>query len=206
MTLEGMEGKMFAPLAYTIAIALAISLVLSLTLSPVLSSYFLRGGLENDMFLVRWLRRPYDILLAWALGHRKGSIAVVIGMFALVISLFPFLGTSFIPKMQEGTFSPNADRVPNISLPESLKMEMAMQHSMMGVRGVTSVVSRVGRGESPADPAGPNEADVLASLTPFDERSKGVTQEKIAEQMRTRLASIPGINLVMSQPISGRVD
>ncbi len=206
MTLEGMEGKMFAPLAYTIAIALAISLILSLTLSPVLSSYLLQGGSEEDTFLVRWLRRPYDFLLGWALCHRKSSIAIVVGMFALALSLFPFLGTSFIPEMQEGTLSPNADRVPNISLPESLRMEMAMQHSMMGVRGVTNVVSRVGRGESPADPAGPNEADVLASLTPFDERPKGVTQESIAEQMRERLTTIPGINLVMSQPISDRVD
>lgn len=206
MTLQGMEGKMFAPLAYTIAIALAISLLLSLTLSPVLSSYLLKGGSEEDTFLVRWLRRPYNFLLGWALGHRKTTVVVVLGLLCLALSLFPFLGTAFIPEMQEGTLSPNADRVPNISLPESLRMEMAMQKSMLGVRGVTSVVSRVGRGESPADPAGANEADVLASLTPFDERAKGVTQEKIADQMRERLAGIPGINLVMSQPISDRVD
>jgi cobalt-zinc-cadmium resistance protein CzcA len=71
MTMEGMEGKMFAPLAYTIAIALAISLLLSLTLSPVLSSYLLKGGSEADTWLVRTLRRPYDYLLRWALGHRR---------------------------------------------------------------------------------------------------------------------------------------
>ena len=206
MTLEGMEGKMFAPLAYTIAIALAISLVLSLTLSPVLSSYLLRGGSEQDTFLVRILRRPYSAMLHWTLHHRVVSVVLVIVLFGGAIGLFPFLGTAFIPEMQEGTLSPNADRVPNISLPESLRMEMAMQRTMMGIRGVSNVVSRVGRGESPADPAGPNEADVLASLTPFDERPRGMTQEKIADQMRERLAAIPGINLVMSQPISDRVD
>jgi cobalt-zinc-cadmium resistance protein CzcA len=206
MTLEGMEGKMFAPLAYTIAIALAISLVLSLTLSPVLSSYLLKGGSENDTWLVRILRRPYDYLLSWALTHRKTMVLDVILIFLGALSLFPFLGTSFIPVMQEGTLSPNADRVPNISLDESLKMEKEMQRLMLQVPGVDNVVSRIGRGESPADPAGPNEADVLASLTPFDKRPRGMNQDRIAEQIRERLAALPGINLVMSQPISDRVD
>ena len=206
MTLEGMEGKMFAPLAYTIAIALGISLILSLTLSPVLSSYLLKGGSEKDTRLVRFLRRPYNAMLHWALGHRKSMVLAVAGLFIFALCLFPFLGTAFIPEMQEGTLSPNADRVPNISLDESLKMEMQMQKSMLQVPGVTSVVSRLGRGESPADPAGPNEADVIASLVPFDERPRGMTQDGIAEKMRARLSSIPGINLVMSQPISDRVD
>ncbi len=206
MTLEGMEGKMFAPLAYTIAIALAISLVLSLVLSPVLSSYLLKGGSEDDTWMVRLLRKPYNAMLRWAIGHRKTAIVTVVLLFAGSLSLFPFLGTSFIPEMQEGTLSPNADRVPNISLDESLKMEREMQRLMLQVPGVRNVVSRVGRGESPADPAGPNEADVLASLTPFDERPHGLTQDAIAEQIRQRLAALPGINLVMSQPISDRVD
>ena len=145
-------------------------------------------------------------MLGWTLGHRKTAVLSVVGLFVLALCLFPFLGTAFIPEMQEGTLSPNADRVPNISLEESLKMEFAMQKIMAKIPGVDNVVSRLGRGESPADPAGPNEADVMASLTPFDERPKGMTQEKIAEQMRERLATIPGINLVMSQPISDRVD
>ncbi|MEG9436732.1 efflux RND transporter permease subunit [Edaphobacter sp. HDX4] len=206
MTLEGMEGKMFAPLAYTIAIALGISLLLSLTLSPILCSYLLRGGSEDDTWLVRRIRRPYNAMLQWALSHRKTTVLSVIGLFIFALCLFPFLGTAFIPEMAEGTLSPNADRVPNISLDESLRMEMAMQKTMLTVKGVDNVVSRVGRGESPADPAGPNEADVLASLTPIEDRPSGMTQEKIADQMRDKLASIPGINLVMSQPISDRVD
>jgi cobalt-zinc-cadmium resistance protein CzcA len=206
MTLEGMEGKMFAPLAYTIAIALAISLILSLTLSPILSSYLLKGGSEEDTRLVRWIRRPYNSMLYWVLGHRKASVGIVIALFTGAICLFPLLGTAFIPEMQEGTLSPNADRVPNISLDESIKMEMAMQKTMIQVPGVTSVVSRLGRGESPADPAGPNEADVIASLPPFEERPRGMTQEQVADEVRKRLSSIPGINLVMSQPISDRVD
>jgi heavy metal efflux system protein len=206
MTLEGMEGKLFAPLAYTIAIALAISLVLSLTLSPVLSSYLLKGGCEADTWLVRILRKPYEALLGWAMTHRKITVIAVIGAFCGALSLVPLLGTSFIPEMQEGTLSPNADRVPNISLEESLKMEKQMQGLMLEVPGVENVVSRLGRGESPADPAGPNEADVLASLTPHDRRPRGMSQDSIAEQIREKLTALPGINLVMSQPISDRVD
>lgn len=115
MTLEGMEGKMFAPLAYTIAIALAISLVLSLSLSPVLCTYLLKGGKEEDTFLVRILRKQYTRMLNWATQHRKLMIGGTALLFVGSLCLFPFLGTSFIPEMQEGTLSPNADRVPNIS-------------------------------------------------------------------------------------------
>jgi len=206
MTLEGTEGKMFAPLAYTIAIALLLSLALSLSLSPALSMFWLKGGTEKDTWLVRWLRAPYDRILAWAMQNRIKSVLAVVVLLALSVGLFPLLGTAFIPEMQEGTLGPNADRVPNISLDESIKMELQMQRLMRDIPGVEGVVSRLGRGESPADPAGPNEADVIANLTPVDKRPHDLTQAKIADQMRDALAKIPGINLVMSQPISDRVD
>ncbi len=206
MTLEGTEGKMFAPLAYTIAIALLLSLGLSLTLSPALSMFYLKGGNEKDTWLVRQLRKSYTPILNWALANRLKSIAAVVVLFVVSLALFPFLGTAFIPEMQEGTLSPNADRVPNISLDESIKMELQMQRQIRTVAGVEGVVSRIGRGESPADPAGPNEADVIATLAPVDDRPSELTQEVIADQMREKLSHIPGINLVMSQPISDRVD
>ncbi len=206
MTLEGTEGKMFAPLAYTIAIALLLSLGLSLTLSPALACFFLKGGKEKDTHLVAMLRRPYGHILAWAMQNKGTSVVAVVLLLVSSLCLFPFLGTAFIPEMQEGTLGPNADRVPNISLDESIKMEFQMQRLMRNIPGVESVVSRLGRGESPADPAGPNEADVIATLQPIDKRPRNLTQEKIADQMRDALVTVPGINLVMSQPISDRVD
>ena len=205
MTLEGMEGKMFAPLAYTIAIALAISLVLSMTLSPVLAAYLLKGGSEHDTLLLRLIKRPYLGLLRGALNSPKITVLVAVALFAGAISLFPYLGTSFIPEMQEGSISPNIDRVPNISLEESMKMEMQALKIVRSMPGVTKVVSRIGRGESPADAQGPNEADVMASLQPLEERPDW-PQDKIANEMRQRLSVIPGVNLVMAQPISDRVD
>jgi heavy metal efflux system protein len=171
-----------------------------------MSMFWLKGGSEKDTRFVSWLRMPYEKILGTAMKNKTISVLVVIVLFAVSLCLFPFLGTSFIPEMQEGTLGPNADRVPNISLDESIKMELQMQRLMRDIPGIESVVSRLGRGESPADPAGPNEADVIATLKPIEDRPRDLTQQKIADEMRAKLAPIPGINLVMSQPISDRVD
>lgn len=205
MTLQGMEGKMFAPLAYTIAIALGISLLLSLTLSPVLSLYMLKGGSEHETLLVRWLKRPYFALLHLATHNVLITVAIAVALLVASCAMFPYLGTSFIPELKEGTISPNADRVPNISLDESVKMELEAQRLALSVAGVQQVVSRLGRGESPTDPAGYNESDTMVTLRPLSERT-GITQDAIADQIREKLAKLPGVNLVMAQPISDRVD
>jgi heavy metal efflux system protein len=205
MTLEGMEGKMFAPLAYTIAIALGISLILSLTLSPVLSSYLLKPGNEHDTWFVKILKRPYVALLRWATHNHKKVIAASLVVFAATMSLFPLLGTSFIPELKEGTISPNMDRVPNISLDESIRMEMEAMKLVRKVTGVEYAVSRLGRGESPVDPAGYNESDMMIQLLP-DEQRKGLTQDQIGDEIRKIVSAFPGVNPVMAQPISDRVD
>jgi len=205
MTLEGMEGKMFAPLAYTIAIALGISLILSLTLTPVLSSYLLKGSNEHDTIAVRLLKRPYVSVLNWATRNGRKTIAAGVLMFAGSMALFPFLGASFIPELKEGTLSPNADRAPNISLDESVKMELESHRLIGSVAGVKQVVTRLGRGESPVDPAGYNEVDAIVQLAPADERGNR-TQDDIADEIRQRLQKLPGVNVVMAQPISDRVD
>lgn len=209
MTLEGMEGKMFSPLAFTIAIALAISLVLSLTLSPVLSSYLLKvkaGGGDHDTRVIAAMKRPYLKLLHLALDNRRRTMTVALGAFAGALLLLPFLGTAFIPEMKEGSIVPGINRVPNISLAESIKMEMQATKLIMTVPGVKSVVSGVGRGESPADPQGPNESSPIVSLKPRAEWPKGWNQDDIAEAMRDKLKVLPGVQIVMAQPISDRVD
>jgi cobalt-zinc-cadmium resistance protein CzcA len=206
MTLTGMEGKMFAPLAYTIAIALTISLVISLTLTPALSLYVLKGGDEHDTWLIRHLKRPYLKLLHLALRNPVRTVGVAGAAFVAALALVPLLGTSFIPEMKEGSVSPNMDRVANISLNESIAMEMEAMKLVRDIPGVKVVVSRLGRGDSPADPAGPNEADVIATLLPRDQWPKGWTQDTIADAMREKLARFPGVQVVMAQPISDRVD
>lgn len=208
MTLQGMEGKMFAPLAMTIAIALFISLVISLTLSPVLCSYILKGGSGEDTRFIQAIKRPYLRMLDWSLKHDKTTILAATAVFIGTILIVPFLGTSFIPEMKEGSIVPGINRVPNISLEESIKMENeAMRLIMEQVPGVKSAVSGVGRGESPADPQSQNESTPIISLKPRDEWPEGWTQDDIAEKMRIVLEqSLPGVQIVMAQPISDRVD
>jgi cobalt-zinc-cadmium resistance protein CzcA len=206
MTLEGMEGKMFAPLAYTIAIALAISLLPSLTLTPALASYALKGGAEHETWVVRTVKPVYRRLLDAALRRERTTIVGAVLLFAAALAILPFLGTSFIPEMKEGSVSPAIDRVPNISLDESIRMEQEAMRRVLQVPGVEFAVSRLGRGESPADPAGPNEADPIVTLKPRSQWPSGWTQDDIAAAIRDKLITLPGVQLAMAQPISDRID
>lgn len=202
MTLQGIEGKMFGPLALTIAMALAISLAVSLFLSPVLCSYFLKGGADHDTKLIGFLKRHYLRLLDGATVRSRLTLAVSVALLIGSLGLFPLLGKSFMPTMKEGALTPQINRVPSISLDESIRMEMDAMKEVAQVKGVKSVVSKLGRGESPADPAGPNESDPIVILDP----ESGRTQDEIDEEIRQRLSKIPGVQIVLSQPISERVD
>ena len=202
MTLQGIEGKMFAPLALTIAIALAVSLAVSLFLSPVLCSYFLKGGADHDTKLIGFLKKHYLKLLDGATSAHRTTIAVSVALLLGSLALFPLLGKSFMPTMKEGALTPQINRVPSISLDESIRMEMDAMKKVAEVPGVRMVVSKLGRGESPADPAGPNESDPIVLLDPKSHRS----QDEIDEDIRQRLSTIPGVQIVLSQPISERVD
>ncbi|MEY4764364.1 MAG: hypothetical protein RI907_1037 [Pseudomonadota bacterium] len=202
MTLQGIEGKMFAPLALTIAIALAVSLAVSLFLSPVLCSYFLKGGADHDTKLIAFLKKHYLKLLDGATHAHRTTLAVSVALLLGSLALFPLLGKSFMPTMKEGALTPQINRVPSISLDESVRMEMDAMKKVAEVPGVRMVVSKLGRGESPADPAGPNESDPIVLLDPKSER----TQDEIDEDIRKRLSTIPGVQIVLSQPISERVD
>ncbi|NJA06031.1 MULTISPECIES: efflux RND transporter permease subunit [Methylomonas] len=208
MTLQGMEGKMFAPLAYTIAIALLVSLIVSLTLSPVLCAFFLEGhDGEHDTRLIAFCKRQYLRILNLALANRLKVVAVAVGIFTATLALLPFLGTSFIPEMKEGSIVPGINRMPNISLEESINVEMQAMKMVLGIPGVKNVVSGVGRGESPADPQAQNESTPIVTLKPREEWPAGWTQDDIADAMSDALnANLPGMQVVMAQPISDRVD
>lgn len=202
MTLQGMEGKLFSPLAFTIAIALAISLIVSLTLSPVLCAYILKGGADHDTVIIARLKAAYRSLLNTALKRGKLTVTTALGLLLLSFALFPFLGKSFIPTLKEGALTPQINRVASISLSEAIEMEMEAMKAVSKVPGVKSVVSKLGRGESPADPAGQNESDPIVILDP----ESGRTQDEVDEDIRKLLEVLPGVNIVLSQPISERVD
>ena len=206
MTMQGMEGKMFSPLALTIAIALTISLILSFSLSPALCSFFLTGGSGEDTKLIQKIKTPYVNVLKKVLVNQRKVVTVAVSFFAASIVTIPFLGTSFIPEMKEGSIVPGIDRVPNISIEESINMEFKAMKAITEVPGVKSVVSALGRGESPADPQAQNESTPLVSLKPKEEWPEGWTQDDIANAIKEKLKFLPGVVLMMMQPISDRVD
>ncbi len=202
MTLQGIEGKLFSPLAFTIAIAMAISLILSLTLSPVLCSYILKRKVEQETFAITVLKSAYLRVLNKALHNEKKTIAIAVSLLLLSFLLFPFLGKSFIPTLIEGTLTPQINRVASISLSEAVEMEFEAHRLILGVVGVKSVVSKLGRGESPVDPAGQNESDPIVTLDPDTHRS----QHEINNDIRQILETLPGVQIVSSQPIAEHVD
>ncbi|MGZ0019390.1 efflux RND transporter permease subunit [Nitrosomonas sp. wSCUT-2] len=203
MTLEGMEGKTFSPLAVTIAIALLVALFVSLLLSPVLSDYLLKGGSEQDTKIVAVLKGAYLRVFNLAMHNQKKTMIIAISCLIGAFAIFPFLGTSFIPIMKEGATTPVIIRAPSISLEEAIKLETEAMKLIAAVPGVKSVVSKLGRGETPADPASQNESDPIADL---DLEGSGRTQEEIEEDIRKALSVLPGVNIVLSQPIAQRVD
>ncbi|PTQ81219.1 efflux RND transporter permease subunit [Nitrosomonas ureae] len=203
ITLEGMEGKTFSPLAMTIAIALLVSLFVSLLLSPVLSDYLLQGGSEQDTKIVAVLKNSYLRFFDLAMRNQKKTMIIAISSLIFAFALFPFLGTSFIPIMKEGAITPVIIRAPSISLDEAIKIETEAMQLIAAVPGVKSVVSKLGRGNTPADPASQNESDPIADL---DLEGSGRTQIEIEEDIRKVLEVLPGVNVVLSQPIEQRVD
>lgn len=134
------------------------------------------------------------------------KLVVKRAIIALGISLvgFVMLGKAFIPVMQEGSITPVIVRAPNISLDESIKLEFEAIKRIMTIPGVEMAVSRLDKGESPADPGQPNESDPIVTLKPLGDRD--LSQEEIAQQIREKLKTLPGIELVISQPIAARVD
>ena len=206
LTLQGMEGKMFQPLANTIIIALLVSLVLSLTLSPVLCAMTLKRGTEEDTFLLRWAKQVYLPTLRWAMGHRVTVLAVALGLLGASLALFPFLGGEFIPILNEGSISPQTIRYPSISLDRSIEIEKEMQRAVMEFPEVRMVVSKIGRSEMGNDPQEPNASDPTVSLRPMDEWTTAKTKAGLDDAIRKRIEKVPGANYLLSQPIQQRVD
>ena len=207
LSFQGMEGKMFKPMAYTIMIALMVSLVLSVTLSPVLCLLTLRAGhADSEPFVLRWAKRLYLPILRWALGHRITVLTVTGLMLIGSISLFPFLGTEFVPILNEGTMAPLTIRLPSISLDQSIKIEKEVQRAVLEFPEAEMMVSKIGRTELANDPQEPNESDSVVRLHPIETWTTASTMAGMKERVRERLALVPGANFLLSQPIQQRVD
>lgn len=206
LTLQGMEGKMFQPLAYTIMIALVVSLVFSLTLSPVLCAMALDKGSEEDTWLLRSIKRAYLPMLNWAMAHRRTVLTSALVLLGASLSLFPFLGGEFIPILNEAAIAPQMIRYPSIALEESIEIEKQMQRAVLQLPEVRTVVSKIGRTELGNDPQEPNASDPVISLVPIDQWTTAKTKQGLDDAVRKRIEEVPGANFLISQPIQQRVD
>lgn len=206
ITLQGMEGKMFSPLAFTVAIAIFSSLVLSIFVTPVLCSFFLKAGKEKESLLVRWAKRLYLPVLKTALKHRVKVLTLALILLGGSLVIIPFLGTEFIPILDEGSLTPQIIRLPSISLKESIKIEKIAQRIMMQFPEVETVVSQIGSAEIATDPMGPNLSDPIVVLKPRKFWKTAKHKEELVEKMTEALSQIPGIALNVTQPIALTVD
>ena len=204
LTLQGLEGKLFSPVALTIVFALGASLVLSLTVIPVLASLMLKSGHHGTPWLVRKLEAGYAPVLDKALGHARWVVIAAVLALVGAAALFPLIGKSFMPSLDEGDVIMQVEKLPSINLAQSAATDLLIQQRILAeVPEVRSVVARVGSDELGLDPMGLNETDSFLVLKPREEwRFK--TKEELIDALRTVGGQIPGVNLSFTQPIEMR--
>jgi len=210
LTLEGIEGKLFRPMALTVIFALAGSMLLSLTLMPVLASYVLPKHLnETEPFLIRWAKRIYHPILHFTMRQKS----VVIG-FALCVLMLAFgfvapnLGSEFVPKLSEGALAINVVRLAGTELQDSIQYNTQMERAVLKAfpDEVVHVWSRIGSAEVATDPMGLELTDVFITLKPRDQWTKATTQAELTALIQRELREMPGQRIAMTQPIEMRIN
>ncbi len=206
--LQQMEGKMFRPLALTLCFAMLGSLVVSFTIVPVLCSLFLRGRRgAGDNAIVRFLKRGYLPLLSLALRRRWTTLLVAAGVLAASLLLLPFVGTEFLPSLDEGAIAVNVVRLPSASLEGSIAVGTEMERRLLEkFPEVETVVTKTGRAEISEDPMGPEQSDVFVMLRPRKEWGTGRDKKELTTAIQEELSRIPGLRFSFSQPIALRVN
>jgi cobalt-zinc-cadmium resistance protein CzcA len=205
-TLQRHEGRIFAPMAWTVTSALVGSLLFSLTLVPLLCLLLLRKNIPHqENALVRFIKRPYLATLGWTLKHPVIVVVAALGAFGVSLALAPRLGTEFLPELNEGTIWVNANMPPGISVEQARSYCRQMRQILRRTPEVRSVISKSGRPEDGTDPKPINMAEIFVDLKPPAEWKRGLTKEQIIEEMDHNLDALPGIETSFSQPIRDNV-
>lgn len=205
LSLEGLEGKLFKPVALSIVFALFSSLVLALTLIPVLSSYILTKRPDKESFLVKWLIKQYTPVLQWALKHSKQVLIGVIIIFIGSLYLAHKTGKTFMPTMDEGSIIIGVEMLPSISLEESKVLNLKVQQKLLkAVPEIKDIIARTGSDELGLDPMGLNDTDTFLVLHP-KEQWREPSKEFVIEEIRKVLDDFVGIEYGFTQPIEMRV-
>ncbi len=203
--LSGMEGRMLKPLGITFIISLMASTLVALTVTPVLSS-FLLGSQNSDKTgkeptLVRWLKKYYEKALNWSVGHKKSLLFGVGALLAAAVVMFFTLGGSFLPAFNEGSFTISISTVPGISLEESDRMGRTAEELLLSIPEIKTVGRKTGRAELDEHAFGVNSSEFEC---PFELGKK--IRKQLTEEVRQKLAVLPGVNIEIGGPISHRID
>jgi cobalt-zinc-cadmium resistance protein CzcA len=204
--LQGVEGKMFAPLASTMLIALLVSLVVALLVIPVLSEVALTQEPEKEFGFVRRLHAGYLALLDRAVARPRRTIGISVAVLVGALALIPLVGTEFMPALDEGAIAINVVRLPNASLQGSVEVARYLEKRLKVFPEVETVVSKTGRAEISEDPMGPEQTDVFVMLRPRRAFDGSRSRAELAVAMQQDLSQLPGLRFSFSQPIALRVN
>lgn len=205
-TLQQVEGKMFSPMAFTIAFALIGSILAALVMAPVLSVYALRPRKGQEFIVLRFLKKLYRPALVKAIDHKKIILLITVILFSGSLMLIPKLGTEFIPTLEEGAILIGVTMAPSISMEKGQEIIMNMERKIMAFDEVEETVSRIGRPEAGSHPHPANYAEVHIELEPMHEWKNYQTKAQLIAALEKSLKTYPGIGLNFTQPIQNAFD
>jgi cobalt-zinc-cadmium resistance protein CzcA len=206
MTLQGIEGKMFSPLAFTVAIALLTSLLLSIFVIPVLCYLMLKSQKEKKIIVILWAKKIYLPVLRWGLRHKIPLFLFAALLLGTSFYFVPRLGTEFIPIMDEGAFDMDIQFLPGISLPASLEMSRKVEEKLKEFPELETIVSRTGLTGIALEARGVEKTGFVGVLQPRSGWKTAKTREELTNKMRAAIADFPGMAFSFSQPIACRID
>jgi len=210
LSLGGIEGKMFRPMALTVLFALGASLVLSLTWVPAMATLALRrGARERETWLIRKARQLYEPVLRYAVGHPFRTLVAAGTLFVASLGVVPLLGAEFVPKLDEGAIAMEVVRLPSVSLEESIQATTRMEQTLLErfPDEIDTVVSKTGSPEIATDPMGVQQSDVYVMLKPRSRWKRASSKEDLVESMESvLLEEVPGQSYTFSQPIELRTN
>lgn len=206
-SLEGLEGKLFKPMAFNISFAMAGSLLLTLTIIPVLAALILKPKEERDTMLVRWLKRAYLPTLAWSLTHKRTVIGGAVALLIGALALFPLLGKEFMPQLQEGSIMWRVVSIPSTSLEQSIEVSKDVSKVLTAFPEVKTTIAMIGRAEK-GETADVNYMEIYTELNPHDEWPDSDREmPDLVDEMREALEeAVPTAVISFTQPIQMRVE
>jgi len=205
-TLDGVEGKMFSPMAYTISFALLGSLLVALLVVPILSLYLVKHEAHRENWLLRCCSAIYQPMLARAYGFRKTLILTSAAFLVVSLAALKIIGTEFIPTLEEGSILIGVSMAPSISLEEATKTVMALERKIMEFDEVEETVSRIGRPEAGSHPHPVNTGEIHLGLKPKKKWHRFSSKDELIEAIREKISVVPGVQFNFTQPIQNAFD